>query len=58
VKRKVNKSSITGKFVSDEEVETNPGETYSQTVEVPEREKPSADAEHEKGAQSDCWDVQ
>lgn len=34
-KRKINKNSTTGKFVSDSEVKSNPKETYTQTITKP-----------------------
>jgi hypothetical protein len=38
-KKKIYKDSVTGEFVSKEELKTRPAETYTQTVEVKEREE-------------------
>jgi hypothetical protein len=37
MKKKINKSSIDGQFVSDEELAANPKSTYSQEVGAPKR---------------------
>jgi len=40
-KRTVDKSAITGKFVSEKDLKAHPKTTYKQTVIVPPRKKPS-----------------
>lgn len=49
-KKKINKSSVTGRFVSREEMAESPDTTYTQTVEV----KPKPASEPEKLKENEC----